>query len=133
MASPPLAERKLTQLDAARVSRHAKAHGATDLIDCIDLAAVVDSREAPADLITMNSVFLVEDAPSGESKKWTICYPEDADPAQGHISVLSPAGAGLLGLRVGQTATWRTPQGHEHQAVVTAVVFQPVASGDFTR
>ena len=51
---------------------------------------------------------------------------------QGFISVLSPLGASLLGLRVGDVAQWRTPRGEERMARVVEVLFQPEASGDYT-
>lgn len=50
----------------------------------------------------------------------TLCYPDDADPARGLVSILSPLGAGLLGLRAGETAVWRS-FGREQSARVLAV------------
>jgi regulator of nucleoside diphosphate kinase len=61
-----------------------------------------------------------------------VCYPEDARPSDGFVSVLSPAGSSLLGLRVGDLARWRTPTGDEGTAEVVAILFQPEASGDYT-
>jgi len=57
----------------------------------------------------MNSQVLLKDLPTGRSRKLTLCYPADADPAAGFISVFSPVGSSLLGLHVGNTAHWRTP------------------------
>ena len=128
----PLAERTLSQLDVARLSRRLQTSVWPVLADCLDEAAVLEPNQVPADLITMNSVFTVKDLQSGETKKLMLCYPESADPSQGHISVFSPAGTSLLGLRVGEVAAWRSPQGQEHAAVVEAVLFQPEAAGDFT-
>ena len=48
------------------------------------------------------------------------------------ISVLSPVGAALLGLRVGDTARWTGPGGQRGSARVSALLFQPEASGDYT-
>lgn len=62
----------------------------------------------------------------------TICYPGDAEPTLGFISVLSPVGASLLGLSVGATAHWHTPTGDVCTAEVAALLFQPEASGDYT-
>ncbi|WP_374352352.1 GreA/GreB family elongation factor [Limnohabitans sp.] len=124
-------ERTLTQLDVTRLSRRLQNNKSSLLIDWLDVATVVEATEVPADLITMNTLFTVEDLPSGETKTLRLCYPEDADPAQGSISVLSPVGASLLGLNVGDTAVWHSPQGKEHMAVVKQVLFQPEASGDY--
>ena len=64
--------------------------------------------------------------------KVTLCDPDDAEPSQGFISVLSPLGASLLGLRAGDVARWRTPVGQERMARIVDVLFQPEASGDYT-
>jgi regulator of nucleoside diphosphate kinase len=64
--------------------------------------------------------------------KVTWCYPDDAEPSQGFISVLSPLGASLLGLQAGDVAQWRTPFGEQRTARIVEVLFQPEASGDYT-
>jgi len=100
------------------------------LLENSDLVA---STAVPATVVTMYSQVLVEDAPGGmPPHKVTVCYPDDAEPAQGFISVLSPLGASLLGLRAGDVAHWRTPRGDERIARILAVLFQPEASGDYT-
>jgi regulator of nucleoside diphosphate kinase len=38
----------------------------------------------------------------------------------------------VLGLRVGAVAKWQTPGGEEGAAEVSAVLFQPEASGDYS-
>ena len=53
------------------------------------------------------------------------------EPAAGFVSAPSPLGAGLLGLRAGDTARWRTPDGQEASAEIVEVLFQPEASGDY--
>jgi regulator of nucleoside diphosphate kinase len=76
-------------------------------------------------------VLLRSERPSAPFKV-TLCYPADADPAVDFISVLSPLGASLLGLGVGDIARWRTPLGEERTARVVEVLSQPEASGDYT-
>lgn len=131
MTSLSQAERTLTQLDIARLSRRLLNDRSSQLVDWLDEATVVEATQVPDDLITMNSLFTVEDLQSGETKNIKICYPESTDPAHGSISVLSPAGASFLGRRVGETVVWRNPQGKEHSAVVKKVLFQPEACGDY--
>ena len=63
----------------------------------------------------------------------TLCYPGDAEPAAGLISVLSPVGSSLLGLRAGDTARWLTPPGEGCAAQIAAIQYQPEAAGDYTR
>ena len=56
-------------------------------------------------------------------------WPPDA--AAGALSVLSPLGTQLIGLRVGDTVEWSTPDGRTQAAEVAALVFQPEAEGEF--
>jgi regulator of nucleoside diphosphate kinase len=68
----------------------------------------------------------------GIKRKLTLCYPEDADPQSGFVSVLSPIGLSLLGEQVGSTVRWESPDGRLRMADVDAMLFQPEASGDYT-
>ncbi|MCW5578390.1 MAG: GreA/GreB family elongation factor, partial [Dokdonella sp.] len=63
----------------------------------------------------------------------TLCYPAEDDAAKGRVSVLAPVGAALLGLTLGQTIDWTTPDGHRLRLRVTAITFQPEAAGQFHR
>lgn len=126
------AERLLTEIDHARLN---KLHGVQlppELIETLDSLDLVPSREIPPDVVTMYSQVMVEDLDSHQRQKLTLCYPDDAEPHLGFISVLSPVGASLLGQRVGATARWRTPNGDACAADIVALLFQPEASGDFT-
>jgi regulator of nucleoside diphosphate kinase len=125
------AERILTELDFARLT--SKNSRLTDeLQDVCESAHLVPSQEIPADVITMYSQMEIVDLHSRRRQQLTLCYPRDADPGLGLISVLSPVGASLLGLTVGSVAQWRTPAGDACAAEVTALLFQPEASGDYT-
>ena len=64
--------------------------------------------------------------------KLTLCYPRDAEPGSGLVSVLSPFGLSLPGRHVGASVRWRSPDGSERRAEVDAILFQPEASGDYT-
>lgn len=133
MPALPPAERMLNQLDVTRLSRLDDGSFPPELDYCLDNADVFAWTDIPDDVVTMNSVFMIVDSQSGQEKELVLCYPEDADPAKGHISVLSPAGASMLGLQSGATASWQTPQGDVHSAVIGRVLFQPEASGEFSR
>ena len=71
------------------------------------------------------------DAHTRRRQVLTVCYPEDAEPAAGFISVLSPVGISLLGLKTGDIAKWLTPTGEECAAEIAAILFQPEATGDY--
>jgi regulator of nucleoside diphosphate kinase len=80
----------------------------------------------------MYTRIVVEAPADGTRRTLTLCYPEDADPAAGFVSVLSPIGTALLGSRCGETVEWRTPTGDVQRLRIVEVLFQPEASGDYT-
>ncbi|NRF71175.1 nucleoside diphosphate kinase regulator [Aquincola sp. S2] len=131
-----LTERTLTDLDHARLKRllaGTPAGQATSaaLRTAMDNADLVPARAVPPDVVTMYSRVRLVASTTSQPQVLTLCYPEDAEPAEGFVSVLSPVGSALLGLRVGSLAAWQTPSGQEVRARVSAILFQPEASGDF--
>ncbi|MEO7127486.1 MAG: GreA/GreB family elongation factor [Rhodoferax sp.] len=126
--------RTVTELDHVRIYNLLRRQSGIvggDITDVIDNADLVRSQEVPANVVTMYSQVLVSDVHSGEQRTLTLCYPTDADPAEGRISVLSPVGASLLGLPVGAIASWTAPDGTRVAAQVQNILFQPEASGDY--
>ena len=132
MNSVSAVDRTLTELDFARLNKLAGGNLPSELANNLDLSDLVPSKEIPPDVVTMWSQVEIQDQNSGARHKLTLCYPDDAEPTVGFISVLSPVGIALLGLRVGSVARWRAPRGEECAAVITAILFQPEASGDYT-
>lgn len=132
-------ERTLTELDHVRLlnllRRDVQGDGSAAHLraieDVLDASAVVPSREVAPDIVTMYSQILLQDSQTGERNTLTLCYPADAEPAAGFVSVLSPVGSAVLGLQVGSLARWRTPSGDEKAAEVLAILFQPESSGDY--
>jgi regulator of nucleoside diphosphate kinase len=130
-----IAERTLTRLDHVRLTRllpQASGAAAAALRELLDGSDQVDSPAVAPTVATMYSTLLLEDAGGGEPARLTLCYPADAEPASGFISVLSPVGIALLGLRLGELARWRTPDGQDHAARIVGMLFQPEATGDYT-
>ncbi len=128
------ADRTLTELDHVRLAallRRGQQAAARPLTDLLDNADLVPSREIDADIVTMYSQVELVDEATGTPRKLALCYPADANAETGAVSALSPVGAALLGARVGDTVAWQTPDGREHRARVTALHYQPEASGDY--
>lgn len=111
----------ITRLPSERVER---------LDEELARAKVVAAREIPGDVVTMNSDVEIEDLVARTKRNVRLVYPEAADATRGWISVLSPLGSALLGLRVNQEFDWVLPQGKRRLRVVS-VPYQPEASGDF--
>lgn len=134
-ASPrPVDERLLTELDHRRLSLLLGAmpphHPLQQLLDTAEL---LPSRLLPADVVSMNSEIEVLGPQPGQRQRLTLCYPADAHPEQGRISVLSPVGLSLLGRAVGARACWQSDRGATGSLLIQALHYQPEACGDFSR
>lgn len=123
-------ERELTELDYTRLSKLNAAQPNAELADVLANAEVVPGPQIDPSVVTMYTQFELEEQDTGDRRVLALCYPEDAEPSSGFISVLSPLGCSLIGLRPGDTAQWHTPSGTK-TGTVRAVLFQPEASGDY--
>jgi regulator of nucleoside diphosphate kinase len=82
--------------------------------------------DVPVDVVTMNTVFLLENVITGESGCFELVYPSDAAIDRHRISVLSPPGMALIGARVGEEVCWASATGPT-VGKVTRVIRQPEA------
>jgi regulator of nucleoside diphosphate kinase len=128
-----LGERTLVERDFDRITKLLDGKLPQQMTELLDAADILRSREIPADIVTMYSQVELVDIPSQRRSQITLCFPAESEPAAGLVSVLSPVGCALLGLRKGSIARWRLPGGEERSAEVAAVLFQPEASGDYLR
>jgi len=124
-------ERKLTELDFVRLGKFTAAGALPQLADVLEEAEVLPVRVIPADVVTMYAQFVIRELMTQRRHTLVICYPQDAQPTKGYISVLSPAGMGLIGLPVGAVGRWVGPAGAESAAQIERILFQPEASGDY--
>ncbi|MBS0431661.1 MAG: nucleoside diphosphate kinase regulator [Proteobacteria bacterium] len=123
----------LQRLESVLESAQYRDHpGAPALHTELERAKIVSPKELPDDVVSMNSTAECVEEGSGRTHSLTLVYPRDADAAQGRVSVLAPVGAALLGLRTGQTIDWPAPSG-TLRLRVTAIRYQPEASGDYHR
>lgn len=95
-----------------------------DLRREIDMAEIVESEELPADVVTMHSTIRLRDMQTKEEETYTLVYPEEANIAEGKISILAPIGTAVLGYRVGDTVRWKVPSGLSRWRI-EEVVAQP--------
>ena len=125
----------MTAPDHARLSemiafRHLSVRERRDaraLASELGSAKIVAPDAVPPDVITMNSRAELLDLDTGERMEFTVVFPDEADLAEGKISVLAPVGTGMLGYRVGDVFTRRAPFGMRRFQVI-AVTFQPEAA-----
>lgn len=91
------------------------------LLGEIERATVHDAAHIPLDVVTMNATVDFVDEATGTSRSVQLVYPQEADIAAGRISILTPVGAGLIGLREGQSIAWPDRDGHVRNLTVLKV------------
>lgn len=72
----------------------------------INRATIVEDSRLPQNVVALQSTVKFVDEASGIERTLQLVYPRHADIAAGRISILSLVGAGLLGLRSGQSIAW---------------------------
>jgi regulator of nucleoside diphosphate kinase len=111
---PPIA---MTRAEAEKLARIADAAGgplqqaAEVLAREVARAELIDEADAPAGLVRIHSRVAFRDDVTGQERTVTLVYPDEADVTEGRISVLTPVGAALIGLSVGQSIAWQSPSG----------------------
>lgn len=130
--------RTVTDLDQVRISNLLRRQfgerptaASEALADVVDNADVLRPQEISGDVVTMGTRLRIRDE-KGAERDVALAYPQEADVATGRLSVLSPIGTALFGLRVGERAEWVGADGKPGQVTVMAIAFQPEASGDYT-
>ena len=91
------------------------------LLEEIDRAIIHPAAKLPADIVSMGSTVTFVDEGNGAERTLRLVYPADADIAAGRISILSLVGAGLIGLRQGQSIPWPDRDGRKRSLSIVAV------------
>ncbi len=87
----------------------------------LDRADIVKTADFPKDVVAMNAAATFVDLDSGEETTIYLVYPQDADVSNKKISILSPIGTALIGLRIGDKIDWPLPNGKTRRLQVTSV------------
>ena len=120
---------RLSALAANRDGRFAEIGGILALE--LERALVVEPAKVPPNVVTMNTRVIVRDEATGTTQMFTLVYPGDEDISIGNLSVLTPAGAALIGLSKGETLAWTTRDGQTREMTVVEILYQPEANGRF--
>ncbi|MBN1240560.1 MAG: nucleoside diphosphate kinase regulator [Gammaproteobacteria bacterium] len=94
---------------------------AEQLLEEIERADVLPSEQMPNDVVTIGSDVTFTDNATGRTRTVQIAYPAQADIEQHRVSVLTPIGAALIGLSVGQSIDWEMNDGSIRRLTVVAV------------
>lgn len=110
-----------TLLDLALNAEARHPEVAAMLMSEIDRAEIHSADNIPADAVTLDAEVEFVDEGSDKTRSIQLVLPADADIAAGRVSVLTPMGAGLIGLREGQTIDWPARDGRSHRLRILAV------------
>ncbi len=95
------------------------------LEDELNRAQIVKDHQLAPEVVAMNSRVKFRNLETGKELSITLTYPEESNVEENCISVLSPVGAALIGLRVGQRIEWPFPNAKQCTLEVLSVA-QPV-------
>jgi regulator of nucleoside diphosphate kinase len=98
------------------------------LLEELERAETVTAGKLPRDVATMNAQVAFRDEATGEEHTVQLVFPKEADMALGKISVLTPIGAALIGMRAGAAIDWPNRHGECRRLRITGVI-QPAREG----
>jgi regulator of nucleoside diphosphate kinase len=115
----------ITASDYARLVAFAERPDRTPiaeyLSDELTRASIVDDDKLAADVVRMGSLVTYRDLASDRTRTIALVFPQEADMARNRVSVLTPIGAALIGLAVGLSIDWPTPEGRSGTLTVIGV------------
>jgi regulator of nucleoside diphosphate kinase len=109
---------RLTDLANASMGRLPEV--AQELLAEMDRAKIVAEDAVPADVVRMGSTVTFKQD-DGHVRTLKLVYPADESLDEHRISVMTPVGAALIGLGVGQSISWTARDGKNHRLTVTKV------------
>jgi regulator of nucleoside diphosphate kinase len=102
------------------------AMGARLLLEELERAETYERSCLPPHVATMMSHVVFLDEATGETHQIQLVYPRDADSERHRVSVLTPIGAALIGMRRGASIDWPNRSGEYRRLKILEVV-QPEA------
>ncbi|AVP57455.1 nucleoside diphosphate kinase regulator [Pulveribacter suum] len=98
----------------------------------LDRADVLDPKDMPPNVVTMNSTVQFTLLETGKANTLTLVYPREMDGSGDKVSVFAPVGIALLGLAVGDEFQMPSPTG-QVTVRVDSITFQPESAGELHR
>jgi regulator of nucleoside diphosphate kinase len=115
---------------SSRCFRYRDRGDIEDLEAELQEGTLVDSKNVPPAVVTMNSRVELIDVDEKVPMIFTLTFPRDADLERGKLSVLSPVGTAILGHSEGDVIEWRVPV-RIRRFRLEKVLYQPEAAEDF--
>lgn len=102
-------------------AQHRHPQSSTMLLAELDRAELYEASDMPPEIVTMNSIVEFLDEESGVRRVVRLVYPNEADIDAGRISILTPIGAGLIGMSAGHAICWPDREGHVRSLRIVSV------------
>lgn len=87
----------------------------------LERAETCEPADLPEQTVVMNSWIDFVDEGSGMQRTVQLVYPWDADISAGRVSVMTPIGVGLIGMRAGHSISWPDRDGHDRLLRIVSV------------
>lgn len=114
----------------------ARGFGNPECVPYLDLlesalasAKIVEPRQVPPGVATMNSRVRLKNMDTGERITLTLVFPADVTREKDELSVLTPLGTALLGCNAGGVVALPGDKGSRY--LLEAILYQPESAGDF--
>ena len=91
------------------------------LLEEIDRARIVPASKLPKSVVTLGSEVTFQDDVTGKVQTVVLVLPPEADIGKRRVSVLTPIGVALLGLRQGASISWDTRANERRNLTVVSV------------
>lgn len=117
--------------DFGRLENLARIHLESDhpvadlLLGELERATVCPPDAVGSDVVTMNSRIVFRTTSNTGPRSAVMVYPEDYHPTGQHVSVMSPLGAAMLGIRAGERMPFTDLQGNRFSVAVEEVAYRP--------
>jgi len=99
------------------------------LLEEITRAKIHVAAKIPGDVVTMHARVEFVDESRGVPHVVELVWPGEADFAAGRLSVMTPTGAGLIGLREGGSIDWPDREGRERRLTIVKVTQPGLITG----
>jgi len=116
-----LAEESDLVANLALSVEHRQPVVAAMLLEEIERAELHEPGTMPADAVRLGSGISFLDERAGQVRSVHLVLPADANIAEGRISILTPVGAALYGLRAGDAIDWPDIDGNERRITIVRV------------
>lgn len=117
-----IAQETLDHLEALVQGASARMPELADrLLEELSRARILPAARVPADVVGIGSRVTWRDETTGQEQTAMLAWPEEADIDAGRVSVLTPIGVALIGLKAGARFQWETRSGEHRNLTVLSV------------